>query len=198
MSIIPANRPKMTRKELMKLIKNAHPDFEAPALFFVGIRGYYLNSMGETGKNDRMFYDDAIFIVTKDEIIAYNGNTDPSVFKKGVAVLQPGIWPSYQFGMHRGQYLAFRQTGGPVALLRDGTGLDTGYFGINIHQGGETATGSLGCQTIPRSQWPSFIDKSIELAKKIYGKQYRSLIYTYVLLENKPAEEQAMQAPGQA
>lgn len=196
MNIIPPSLPKLTRKELMKAIKTAHPDFSMPDLFFVGIRGYYLNTMGETGKNDRMLYDDAIFIVTKDELIPFNGNTDPSAFKTGVAVLQPGVWKSYQFGYHRGQYLAFKQTGGPVTLLRDGKGEDTGYFGINIHKGGETVTGSLGCQTIPRSQWDGFISKATELAKKYYSNRYRSVIYTYVLLENKPAVEQAEQTLG--
>ena len=197
-SSVPANRPQMKRKDLLKMLKDAHPDFVLPDLFFVGIRGYYLDSMGVAGQNDRKIYDDAIFIVGKEEMIAYNANTDPSAFKLSIATLKPGVWPVYKFDMHKGQYLALCQRGGPVTVIRDGKGEDTGNFGINIHRGGVNGTGSLGCQTIPVDQFgkilkcdkvicDGFIIAARTLAKKYLGSSYMSAIYTYVLLENKPA-----------
>ncbi len=185
--IVPALKPLIKRKEVLALLKNAHPDFKIPDLFILGIRGYYQDSMGEKGKNDRGIYDDAIFLIGKDEFIAFNGNTDPSAFKKAIASLKPGIWPAYKFDLHKGQYLALCQRAANVTVFRDGQGADTGMFGINIHRGGNWGTSSLGCQTIPREQWDEFMNRAQELAKKYYGKNYRNLTYAYVLLENTPA-----------
>ncbi len=196
--IIPATKPQISREEVLELLKNAHPDFTIPNLLFIGIRGYYQDSMGKPGKNDRNIYDDAIIIMGKDEFLTFNGNTDPSAFKKAIASLKPGIWPVYKFDLHKGQYLALCQRGGAVTVIRDETGADTGNFGINIHRGGNWGTGSLGCQTIPRedNQFDDFINTAVDLAKKYFGKDYRKLNYTYVLLENqakakKPAEVNA-------
>lgn len=180
--IIPASRPQITRQEVLELLKAAHPDFVLPDFFTLGIRGYYQDTMGE-GKNDRNIYDDAIFIIGKEEFIAFNGNTDPAAFKLSIASLKPGIWPVYKFDYHKGQYMALCQRGGPVTVIRDGTGEDTGNFGINQHKGGTWGTSSLGCQTIPPVQWQEFIDTCMQLAKKYFGKTYREQIYTYVLLE---------------
>ncbi len=184
MEKIPASRPKMKRKNLLKLIAEAHPDFIIPAFFLVGIRGYYLDTMGDARKNDRNIYDDAIFLVGKEELEAFNGNTDPAAFKKAIANLQPGVWPVYKFDNHKGQYLALCQRAGKVTVLRDGAGEDTGNFGINIHKGGNWGTGSLGCQTIPPVQWDEFMKKASEIAKKYHGNSYKSFTYTYVLLVN--------------
>lgn len=190
MSILPAARPKITKKEALKLIKEAYPDYKVPDFFVLGIRGYYMDTMGEANKNDRNIYDDAIFLIGKEDFAAFNGNTDPSAFKKAIASLMPGIWPCYVFALHKGQYMALCQRGGPVTVLRDETGTDTGMFGINIHAGGNWGTGSLGCQTIPRNpQFEEFIKTAQQWAAKYYGKNYRSKTdYTYVLLEyKKPA-----------
>lgn len=188
-NIIPAARPKLSRKEALKLIKEAYPDFKLPDFFILGIRGYYLDTMGEAGKNDRNIYDDAIFLIGKEDCIAFNGNTDPAAFRKAIAVLKPGIWPAYQFALHKSQYMALCQRGASVTVVRDGTGTDTGMFGINIHRGGNWGTSSLGCQTIPPPQWDEFITTAMGMAKKYYDKAYRSKSdYTYVLLEYKKPE----------
>ena len=108
-TIIPAARPKLSKEDLLAHIQLAHPDFKMPDLFIAGIRGYYEDSMGDKDKNDRGIYDDALFIVGKDVFVPFNGNTDPSAFKKEIASLAPGIWPVYKFDLHRGQYLALCQ-----------------------------------------------------------------------------------------
>jgi hypothetical protein len=187
MNNIPASRPKTTRSQLMARIKAAYPDFVPPDFFTCGIRGYYLDSMGKTGENDRNIYDDAAFIVGKDDFAAFNGNTDPAAFKLQIATLKPGIWNVYKLDLHKGQYLALCQRYGPVTVTRDGVaGEQSGMFGINQHRGGVWGTSSLGCQTIPPEQYTEWIDKVTELLKKYYGKAYRDTRLTYVLLENTP------------
>lgn len=49
--------------------------------------------------NARNVYDDTIAILTPTGFAAYNGNVDPSVDRKGVAVLQPGVY-DYKIGVH--------------------------------------------------------------------------------------------------
>lgn len=185
--IIPPTRPQIKRKDLLKLLKEAHPGFTPPDFFVTGIRGYYQDTMGAPGKNDRNIYDDAIILIGKEEFLTFNANTDPSAFKKAIASLKPGVWPVYKFDNHKGQYLALCQRGGPVTVVRDETGEDTGNFGINIHRGGNWGTGSLGCQTIPREdgQFDEFINTAVTLAKKYFGKNYREQNYTYVLLQHQ-------------
>lgn len=133
-----------------------------PTLFLVGVRGYYLNSMGDPNSNDRGIYDDAIFIVGPNSFASFNANVDPSVKRKGVACLCNGIHP-YRRGKHGitkpdGGYPALRPATKDEALMvtRDGIGKDLGYA-INIHKGSFNSTSSLGCQTIYPAQWDAFI-----------------------------------------
>jgi lysozyme len=135
----------------------------------VGMRGYFLDSMGAKGRNDFGIYDDAMILVSPHVHAAFNANVDPSRLgwngnaRKPMAVLKPGVY-RYKLGQHgvsRGKpYKALVQAG-PVTVLRGyGEGLahqETGYFGINIHRGGHTTTSSEGCQTIPPGQWGAFI-----------------------------------------
>ena len=181
---VPASRPQITPQALFEKMHAAHPGVTLPEFFICGIRGYYQDTMGEPGVNDRKIYDDAIFLVGQNELISFNGNTDPSAFKLEIANLKPGIWPVYKFDLHKGQYLALCQRAGKVTVIRDGTGEDTGMFGINIHRGGNWTTSSLGCQTIPPTQWEDFINYAQVMAKKAYGTDYKTKTYTYILLEN--------------
>lgn len=129
--------------------------------FLVGMRGYYLNSMGAPNRNDRGIYDDAIFLVSHNAFASFNANVDPSTTRKGIATLGTGIW-RYRIGVHglhkapEKRYKALVQAA-PVRVLRDGQVDETGYFGINIHRGSRTSTSSLGCQTIYPTQWDAFI-----------------------------------------
>jgi len=194
---LPAARPRMTRADLMALVARRHPALPPSDLTIVGVRGYYADTLGAVGRNDRAMYDDALFIVTPDAFIAFNANTDPSGYRKGrgtgaakgMASLNPGFWPVYRLDIHRagtpGQHLALCQRAGPVTVTRDGDPPyeDRGMFGINIHRGGVNGTSSEGCQTIPPSQWPAFIATVTDQAKRLFGADWRSEVIPYVLLE---------------
>lgn len=157
-------RPKLAKEKVAKILE--HRNIK-DRVAIVGLRGYYLDSKGEAGANDRGIYDDALFVVVRDskgQIIfmqSYNANTDPSVYRKGIATLKTGTW-RYQLGIHgvskpkSKQYLALRQAEA-VIVSRDGQKDERGWFGINIHRGGYNTTSSLGCQTIYPSQWEEFI-----------------------------------------
>ncbi|QUS40565.1 hypothetical protein RPMA_18275 [Tardiphaga alba] len=158
MSIVPKSLPQITRDAL--LAKVAALKISQP-VFLVGMRGYYLDTMGKPKVNDRGIYDDAMILVGPNHFSTYNANTDPSVFRKHIASLRPGLW-SYRLGIHglskpkSQQYQALVQAD-KVTVDRDGEGAETGFFGINIHRGGVNTTSSLGCQTIVPAQWPAFI-----------------------------------------
>jgi lysozyme len=148
--------PKLDKEEALKIIAD-HGITEKVVV--LGIRGYV------DGSNERGIYDDALFIVSPGYFNAYNANTDPSVIRKGAAVLVPGVY-RYKKGLHGisgpHPYIALRQAG-RVAVLRDGstepvTDTAAAPFWIDIHKGGYTTTSSLGCQTIHPDQWPNFRD----------------------------------------
>jgi lysozyme len=160
--MIPRNRPRIERKtteQLLRLRKVSDP------VCLVGIRGYYRDSMGAVGKQDRGIYDDALILVSPNVHAAFNANVDPGAYGKnpkigkGYASLKPGVY-RYKLGKHglRGgnPYRALVQ-GNPVTVSRDGGEDETGYFGINIHKGSNRSVSSEGCQTIPPAQWPAFI-----------------------------------------
>ncbi len=162
--IKPQDVPRMTRAQAELVLRKLNVGGDN-VLF--SVRGYYLRSMGDPTKNDRGMYDDAIALVTKNSFATYNANTDPSRYRdataqrKGMAVLMPGTY-LYKVGIHglsrpkEQQYEALVQAS-PVWVRRDGGLEEQGYFGINIHRGGETTTSSEGCQTIVPEQWRNFI-----------------------------------------
>ena len=160
--MIPKNRPRIERKDteqLLRLRKVSDP------VCLVGIRGYYRDTMGAVGKQDRGIYDDAIILVSPNVHAAFNANVDPGAYGKnpkigkGYASLKPGVY-RYKLGRHGlrsgNPYRALVQ-GNPVTVSRDGGEDETGYFGINIHKGSNRSVSSEGCQTIPPAQWPAFI-----------------------------------------
>lgn len=162
----------------------------------VAIRGYYLNSMGRPGRNDRRIYDDAMFVCSPSGVIAFQANTDPNGYrkgygygsKKGMACLKKGIH-RYAIGPHKGR-AAFRQAE-PFTVIRDGNPPypHKGWHAINLHSGGWTSTSSLGCQTIPRAIWSTFRKLVYQLLedhenpfRKNDWKQLRRS-FDYVLIE---------------
>lgn len=191
MSMKPTSRPQISRDIVRKRMVEA--GVTVPVSVH-GVRGYYKNTMGKPGVNDRGIYDDAQFVITPDEVRAFNGNTDPSTYRaghgtgnaKGMAMLKPGLW-AFTLGLHRGQYLALRQKG-TFTVLRDGAEgpySDTGDgFGINIHRGGNHGTSSLGCQTIVPEQYDEYMSLILNSVKKYYPNQdYRSVVIPYLLVE---------------
>lgn len=157
-AIVPTTRPKQTREETEKLLAQHGV---ADGFGLLGVRGYYLKTMGDPVKNDRGIYDDAIFLLSPATHQPFNANCDPSVTRPGIATLKPGSY-LYRLGIHglskpkARRYEALIQAS-PVTVWRDGRAEDTGYFGINIHRGSRTQTSSLGCQTIYPTQWDEFM-----------------------------------------
>lgn len=191
--MVPETKPRLSSTELRNKIAPFKINRTLYPVLVIGIRGYYLNTMGAPGVNDRGIYDDAIFIETPSVTAAYNGNTDPSTYRKGVgrgvakgiAVLKPGVWYVHKFDLHNGKYLALCQRLGEVIVTRDGDPPyeDKGMFGINIHRGSYNSTSSLGCQTIHPSQWDSFINLTVDQAKRYFGDKWNKSVIPYILLE---------------
>jgi lysozyme len=174
MAFIPESVPQLAVAEIAKILKH-RKNYERVVV--IALRGYYLDSMGKPNQNDRGIYDDAAFIVETDGqgvikgVYRYNFNTDPSIGRKGIAVLRTGTW-RYKPGIHGlshpvgpRRYPAFVQAA-KVIVDRDGKGEDEGFFGINIHRGGKTTTSSEGCQTVLPDQWNSFYSKLTGLMRK--------------------------------
>lgn len=190
-------RPKLELEAFKKLI-GATIDFQTYPLAVVGMRGYFSKALSQTHENQRGIYDDALFLYAPSENFykAFNGNTDPSKIRlgigtgegKGIASLNPGVWPAYRFDIHGSRvrpYEAICQRAAPVEVTRDGTPpyRDTGMFGINIHKGGVYATSSEGCQTVPPMQWDEFITTAQSVGKKVFGVDWRKKTIVYALLD---------------
>lgn len=190
---VPPSKPRLSATDLKNKIAPFGINRTKYPLVIVGIRGYYRNSMGVPGKNDRNLYDDAIFIDTPFVTASFNANTDPSYYRKGkgtgkekgMATLKTGLWLAHKFGNHRNKYLALIQRMGEVTVIRDGDPdyEDTGYFGINIHKGGINSTNAEGCQTIYPPQWESFITLAKDQAQRLFGEKWNKVTIPYVLLE---------------
>ena len=157
--MLPPARPQQAKSKTQALLTKARV---ADAVALVGIRGYYRDTMGVPGENDRGIYDDAIFLVSPNAYAAFNANTDPSVKRKGIAVLKCGVH-RYRKGKHGlskpgGGYPALRPAtpNEELPVTRDGEG-DSMGIAINLHRGGFSTTSSLGCQTIYPTQWQAFV-----------------------------------------
>lgn len=182
------NKPQVKKSVIDKILKEKGIDVKKYPMLIIGIRGYFVNTMGEKGKNDRGIYDDALIIYTPNVYATFNGNVDPSVqFKTGRAVLKKGFYLAHKFDTHRGattQYPAICQRLAPVTVIRDGQGEYTGMFGINIHKGGNTTTSSEGCQTLPPTQWNAFYELAKSEWIRAYGDAWNKAAVPYLLLDN--------------
>lgn len=147
-------------------------------VFIIGIRGYYLDSIGKRGANDRNVYDDAIIVVSPRRFETFRANCDPSVYRKGIASLKIGVHRYYK-GKHKGRYWALRLVGEQAAVVRDGQGDSIG-IALNIHKGGNRSTGSEGCQTLHPNDWDDFIEIVYD-EMKFYGQKS----VPYVLIDER-------------
>lgn len=189
---VPLSRPQMTEAQVHNLLTPEDVDRIIKGgykVFVVGVRGYYRDTMGSAGANDRGIYDDALFILTPDGFYAFNGNTDPSRQNPGMAVLVPGFY-LYKPGIHGvsgpNPYPAFRQYSN-VTVLRDGstvpvTDSPANRFWINMHKGGITTTSSLGCQTVPPVQWVEYRDT---LKRALRDYKQKDEVFPYILTTYK-------------
>jgi hypothetical protein len=189
-AICPRSRPQQMRSKTLEMLRESGLE---DGVFLLGVRGYYLDSMGEPGENDLSIYDDAVFLISPRLHLGFNANTDPSrhyTLQKplGMATLSLGVW-HYRLGIHglsrpkAQQYEALVQSA-PVQVERyqgedKPPKRDTGYFGINIHRGGYNGTSSEGCQTIYPDQWQGFIG-----AVKDEMEDYGQKTIAYLLTEN--------------
>jgi hypothetical protein len=198
--IIPPSRPKIARSRVAEILDANGCDLTKVNL--LGIRAYYLDSMGKPGVNERGVFDDALIWFTPSETAKFNANCDPSRYRKGwgfgaekgMASLKSGVW-SYKTGIHYGKipHAAFRQAG-KVTVIRDGTkGVyeDTGFFGINIHRGGRAGTSSLGCQTLPDSMWSEFKEFGYSALKR-----ENQSTFNYCLVEEVNLRKGQLRVPG--
>jgi lysozyme len=159
--IIPSARPRLTEAEVRALLKKH--GVTAPVAL-VGVRGYYSHTFGSPG-NDRGVYDDAMFVVSPHTFTSFNANTDPSLFRYGMATLRLGVhW--YKKGKHGISrkppfvpYAALRPAtvNEQVPVSRDQQTNPRPGVAINIHRGGVNNTYSEGCQTLPPDQYSAFI-----------------------------------------
>ena len=175
MAIIPNSRPRRSLADTQKIIADSGVTAD---VVLVGVRGYYLDSMGKVGVNDRGIYDDAIFVVSPEAFVSFNANCDPSLYKMGMAMLKKGVYQCVKW-RHKGKYAALQIV--RDVLTRDGkSGETSGRRGINVHRGGNTDTFSEGCQTIPPSQYDAFI-------KLVYSEmdRHRQPNIPYILTENQ-------------
>lgn len=187
MSKVPSNRPQLKAADVERILEAKGVNRKKNPVCVLAVRGYYLDTMGQKGKNDRGIFDDAAFVVSPTAFVAVNWNTDPSAYRKGsgrgsakgMASLKPGVW-SYQIGKHKGKGPAGVQAD-EVTVIRDGDISDypdTGWFGINLHWGSASGgTSSLGCQTAPVNQWTAFINPLVAELKR-----YTQKIFPYVLI----------------
>jgi lysozyme len=178
--MIPKSRPQQSKEKSLAMVIRAGIE---DRVVLIGIRGYYSETFQPSG-NQRSVYDDAIILLSPSVHATFNANTDPSVYKKGIAVLKTGVH-RYRKGNHGiskpgGGYPALRPANAKEQLpvTRDGEG-DSMGIAINIHKGGYNTTSSLGCQTIYPPQWDGFINL-------VYSEmsRYNHKTIPYLLVDN--------------
>lgn len=178
--------PAIPKSKLLPLIESAWKEcgyaVPLPAAFAWSCRGYFRDSLGKPGVQERGINDDAIGFISDQVDYRVQGNVDPSAHRYGIASLraQQVVW--YRPGWHGYASIhghpAFRQDS-PVTVKRDGTenfpkGATHSKFGVclgngfwtdlgfsekfwtNLHRQSGSGTSSLGCQTIPAVAWKAF------------------------------------------
>lgn len=147
-------------EEWKHLIPEKHRD---NPVVLLAVRGYFRDSMGKVGENDKGIFDDAAFLVSPRGVWAYNFNVDPSRDRKRIAQYKAPQAVSFKQGIHghskpkARRYRAFEQVS-KAHIHRHAVGKDYGDFSMNIHRGSKSGgTSSAGCCTVPYGkQWDDF------------------------------------------
>lgn len=160
--------PRIT--EMQNVFANGWPAATATPTFCLAIRGYYLNSQGKPGENDRGIYDDAFVLVGPNYFKTFNGNTDPRKYSYGIGTLLPGFY-DFKQGPHpfkKPNYPAFRTAAANQVLpgTRDQQIGIKDLLGVNFHRGGTYNVNSIACQTVQEQQWPEFKADAYRLTDK--------------------------------
>ena len=177
--IVPPSQPRVSPQVVERIARTLGKAYD---VVLVAFRGYYRDTMGEKGKNDIGVYDDAIVLVSPNVFLAVNANTDPSIHRKGIATLVPGIhlYRKGRHGISRGPgYPALRPANAREALPVTRHGREGVFDGIaiNIHKGSYHSTSSEGCQTVYPPQWDGFI-KTVYSEMDRYGQKEIPYILT--------------------
>jgi len=170
---------------------------------------YNLNLIGQRTKGRvANQFDDLLHVIWRDDVgsemrwkhLVFECTTDPGAYylespinMAGTAIMVPGQYRScYKVGLHRGKP-ALVQSGGRVSVYRDSDRdniididpdtVDTGYFGINIHQAGADSQRvhrwSAGCTVIANElDWHIFYS-IVSKSASIWGD-----VFTYTLIED--------------
>lgn len=161
--VVPPRRPNISAEKAARYLRHAGVSLDGPVRVVVlFVRGYYLDSYGAHGINDRNTYDGAAVVCLVGrgqvhDVTTFNANTDPSgqgmnrSVGKPYPSICPGVW-RYRFGLHRGRYLALKPSS-YVEVVRDGRTSRERNASINIHAGGFDWTWSWGCLTVVKTQY---------------------------------------------
>lgn len=180
------SRPRIKSSEVNEILA---ANGVADKVVLLGVRGYYQDSLGKLGENDRNIYDDVIIVISPRRFAAFRANTDPSVYRAGIATMRTGVH-RYQKGKHKGRYWALKLVGGRVEVTRDGQKGTRIGIALSIHKGGVRTTGSEGCQTLAPADWTEFI-------KIVYDEMdfYRQETIPYCLIDEKDRRGGAFKMP---
>lgn len=183
-------KPKINDAETDMLVRQHFTAATEPVILLVGIRGYFLNTVGKPGVNDFNLYDDAMIVRHRgDNVATFNANTDPSQQKTGLAQLSTGIYTFYR-GKHKGRIDAFRAYPEGVKLPCKRETAHGSWEGeaqyINIHDGGDYDTWSAGCQTLPGASSKKYGDQFAAFRDLVYRlmREAKQDKVTYLLIEN--------------
>lgn len=195
-------RPTVVRAEIEAALALYRLSLTEYPVIVLGLRGGLASSENKIGG-----FDDALVVLTPSLCEAFTGNTDPSTEIVGRANLITGIsWfkPGFHHPGTPKQYPAFVQDG-PITVTRWktedvqagttdptmgrclGAGLWRGDFAIHVHDAmGVNTTGSEGCQTVIKTEWPGYHTLLLDELTKA-GMQR----FPYLLIDNVRAHRAA-------
>lgn len=178
MPVIPKSRPQKSKSEVEAILEpllGTLPEKKFPLVAF-GLRGYYADTFGVKGKNDRGQWDDAIGWLDRRTggFQIWNGNTDPTAkFKEGLGQIHAPQILYFRIGKHKGRP-AFRQAA-TFLVDRDGANgpvkasIDCAF---NWHDSLNPikTTSSEGCQTMPKDQFKAAREYGYVVVRQYYPK----------------------------